>query len=1165
MEQWTVLFNGMAVRAPYGMLDTIRSLKGVKSAHVQHVYSQPASPVTNAGVAGYSYDMVHLQEVWNKGYTSKGMLVAVVDSGLDMEYSSWWSDEEGSNVTGLRRVHEAFRDDSFYSRLSDSDLRYTKESLLAFLNGRQLNANRLSPASNEAMYKTRKVPFAFDYAGDADPYTGEIISGDVNVRNSGSNHGTHVSGTVAGFVQSQEGEVLFSGVAPDAQLMMMKVFADGGNSGATESAILNALEDAMTLGADAVNLSLGSDNGFAYDDTAIHGVYARLEQAGVILMTAAGNSENSPAQGNERGGLNLAEDPDISMMSAPAIYPSNLAVASINSTINMQSVLSWTDAQGQSHTVPFSDPNEAAMKGKFPESQSFVVYDAGYGTYMDYYNAGFSNGYNGGKTGIALVKRGSADGSTLSFAGKYDDYTGSYSLMSGTSMATPHMAGLAALVEQYVKSRHPQQDAAASADLTNHLLVSTAVPQQENGVYVSPRRQGAGLVNAAAAISTPAYIDVDGKLVGKLELGDDPGWSGSYDLNFRVENLGSDTLSYSMKAVLLRPDTAEQDGKTMVLASDVLIREVDLGSVSVPAGGTQVSRTVSLTASDIAAIRDLFPNGSYVEGFVILTAADGSAPQIGLPLLAFLGDWTSAPILDRANWFDEPQDGENVMNNDCTLGVNVVGSTIRSAGEVVNFLNLGQNIFDTDIAAGSKQTVFHQENFAISPDGSGYFDAIDDLELYQLRDAKLFVTEVRNKNTNELYFCTFNTYVPRSVYQASYGVVLPMSLYYFTDAWDGTDLNGDVLPNGTQCVYTITAYGEGDYGDTVDNEELGRPVTDFESFVDGKEPTINGHKMDKTGDVLSFDVLVDTQAPKLENNAVTFYQKDGRTYMQGTVYDEDGSLASVAVHAQVSRTYTDSTGREITEYNIDLLNPLYSQSIYDAGTHTFTFTADVTEYRGSYNWTGNVYLSCGDYAANDRTYAIKVDASQGLTLSQTSARLHPGQSFDLSVNNNTGSTAPITRTSSNPEVATVDENGVVTAHKPDYAYIKVSTDINTSVTAYCVVEVLPGQGYTVTLDANDGVTDVALVQVTFGQAVGALPTPTREGYTFGGWYDKDGNRYDASSVYSVKGDTTLTARRIENSVQTGDGFPIFLLSGAMMAAGAGAVMLLLKRRKLMGE
>jgi len=107
--------------------------------------------------------------------------------------------------------------------------------------------------------------------------------------------------------------------------------------------------------------------------------------------------------------------------------------------------------------------------------------------------------------------------------------------------------------------------------------------------------------------------------------------------------------------------------------------------------------------------------------------------------------------------------------------------------------------------------------------------------------------------------------------------------------------------------------------------------------------------------------------------------------------------------------------------------------------------------------------------------------------------------------------------------------------------------------------------YEITLDANGGKVEPSALAVVYGQAVGQLPVPVREGYTFGGWYDKDGNRYDASSVYSVKGDTTLTAHWIENSVQTGDGFPIFLLSGAMMAAAAGAVMLLLKRRKLMGE
>ena len=354
----------------------------------------------------------------------------------------------------------------------------------------------------------------------------------------------------------------------------------------------------------------------------------------------------------------------------------------------------------------------------------------------------------------------------------------------------------------------------------------------------------------------------------------------------------------------------------------------------------------------------------------------------------------------------------------------------------------------------------------------------------------------------------------------------------------------------------------------------------------------------------------------------------------------------------------------------------------------------------------------GQYHVNFAVVCLPVQANT-LRLDDTRATLHPLETLALNATLTPTPTraedAALTWTSFNPEVATVDENGVVTAHKPGYAYIKVSTDINTSVTAYCVVEVLPGQGYTVTLDANGGmvkpdsvsvqygiavgqlpvpvregytfdgwydengaqytedtiyaiagdatltarwtaniyeitldanggVTDVALVQVTFGQAVGALPTPTREGYvflgwfdevgsrydastvystadgvtltarwgqedstftitlnanggkvepsalavvygqavgtlpvptregyTFGGWYDKDGNRYDASSVYSVKGDTTLTARWIENSVQTGDGFPIFLLSGAMMAAAAGAVMLLLKRRKLMGE
>ena len=112
----------------------------------------------------------------------------------------------------------------------------------------------------------------------------------------------------------------------------------------------------------------------------------------------------------------------------------------------------------------------------------------------------------------------------------------------------------------------------------------------------------------------------------------------------------------------------------------------------------------------------------------------------------------------------------------------------------------------------------------------------------------------------------------------------------------------------------------------------------------------------------------------------------------------------------------------------------------------------MTEYTGSYEWTGNVYISCGDYGLNDRTYAVKADPTQGLVLSQVAALMHPGEAFDLiSVNDNTGLEGHvITRTSSNPEVATIDEFGRVEALAPGQTVITVSAGEDSAV---CVVAV----------------------------------------------------------------------------------------------------------------
>jgi len=102
--------------------------------------------------------------------------------------------------------------------------------------------------------------------------------------------------------------------------------------------------------------------------------------------------------------------------------------------------------------------------------------------------------------------------------------------------------------------------------------------------------------------------------------------------------------------------------------------------------------------------------------------------------------------------------------------------------------------------------------------------------------------------------------------------------------------------------------------------------------------------------------------------------------------------------------------------------------------------------------------------------------------------------------------------------------------KPTAAYANeeevwnLTTENNGTVTLYAVWEV---NTYTIDFDVNGGdalAADKQTKTVTYTLPVGELPAATRTGYTFDGWFDGNGTKYTADTVYNVQADTTLTAQ-----------------------------------------
>ncbi|MBQ1675212.1 MAG: S8 family serine peptidase, partial [Oscillospiraceae bacterium] len=791
----TLAMNVISANVRYGDIAKIKALSGVKDVFLETRYEPPVTvesdETADPNTANTSDAMVGAAQTWAEGYTGAGHTVAIIDTGVDY-------------------LHQSFNEDAFNHAIAETGKTVNLMTASTY-SGMTLNGS--------GRYVSAKIPFGYNYVDQTN--TLENLG---HMQDTAGEHGSHVAGISAAnrFIKSGSSYVDAAssvhavGMAPDAQILIMKVF--GANGGAYDSDYMAAIEDCLTMGVDVCNLSLGSSApGFTTSD-AYQSVLNKLadgtQNTKLVVSISAGNA----GAFTENLTTDLYID-DVYMHTggSPGSFTNSLCVASADNTGVTGAPLVYN---GTNMFYNETDSTGAKM-ATIPGTWSFVYIDA-FGEAADYeavnsavglsdkiviVNRGSISFYEKGNNAIdyspkAVIVANNAAGTinmslddytgtfpmvsiTLAAAetikdtaashssGGYTYYTGSitvstdlihevvsqnaemsvfsswgvpgslimkpeitapggniysvfgsnntssgttggsdqYELMSGTSMAAPHITGLTAVLAQYLAENNLSVEGHTTRQLIQSLLMSTAVPMHIDsgkGPYYPILQQGAGLANVHQAVhalsaifmgadATASYAD--GKV--KAELGDKPAKSGSYTYSFEIHNMSDTALTYELDTQLFTQDQykdegyiymdpattdlepygwtttyawdgasveshdVNRDGVTNNADADAILAYLAgntpaaaEGDLVVPAHG---SKTVTVTIHVPADTSDMdsdYPSGAYVEGYTFVNCIsetnDGEMLDVvhSIPILGFYGSWTDPSMFDNMSYVD---------------------------------------------------------------------------------------------------------------------------------------------------------------------------------------------------------------------------------------------------------------------------------------------------------------------------------------------------------------------------------------------------------------------------------------------------------------------------------------------------------------------------------
>lgn len=330
---------------------------------------------------------------------------------------------------------------------------------------------------------------------------------------------------------------------------------------------------------------------------------------------------------------------------------------------------------------------------------------------------------------------------------------GAYDFYSGSSMACAQGAGMCALLRQYsTEGLNLPVYAAKSSQIAKALLMSTAEPltygknTAGDQLYVSPRLQGAGIIQADKALTSQAYLTNQNGEPFSGSFGDST--DGSYRFSFMVHNL-SDTPAVFRPTLSLQTDRYKADDElgllnTLKPLSLVGKAEIhfsqkgeELTSVTVPAGESVLIETdIRLDSRETERLMTYFPNGFYLDGILLLQEENGSTLYAGLT--GFYGNQSELEPFDGTPYDEQPQIS-GLPNSLCAAARN---------GSEYACCTLQQ--IDGTIVFSKNAVSSYTENNAFS---SSWL--LPDLNL--LRDAYEMKISVLNEQGNTLVTCDMGT------------------------------------------------------------------------------------------------------------------------------------------------------------------------------------------------------------------------------------------------------------------------------------------------------------------------------------------------------------------------------------------------------------------------